>query len=552
MTVVAAPIDLSLASEEAWQEAEQRAALIRPLALMERCPRDRVVAAAGDLGLSVRQVYRLIKRCRAAGGALTALLRRKPTGGQGRSRLTTASEAILRQLIEDVYLERQRVPAETLVREIQRACAATHVEAPSASTIRRRLAQLSLKEQRKRGETGPVRPIVGVTPEPRYPLDLVQMDHTKVDLILVDAAERKPIGRPWITVGIDVFSRCIAGFHLSLEAPSSTSVGLCLTRMATDKASWLAGLDVEADWPTTGIPGVISVDNAREFHGQAFERGCAQHGIEIDWRPRGQPHFGGVVERVIGTLMALVHELPGTTFSNAAERGRYDSDKTACLTLAELERWLAVAIAKVYHLRPHEGLGGETPLARWRSGVEAMRAEGRTLSAAHDPTLFTIDFLPVAHRTLRRTGIVMDHVTYFSEVLKPWIAAQMPRRVLIRRDPRDLSRIHVLDPTDNSYLEVPYRDRSRPPITLWEHKLAVRRLREQRRTAVDEPSLFAAVEEMRGIEASAKTSTRSARRNQARRASLRVVEDAKVRPAPEASSAPIPLGPVAPFDVEEW
>lgn len=552
MTVVAAPIDLSLAPEEAWREAEQRAALVRPLALMERCPRDRVAAAAGDLGLSVRQVYRLIERCRAADGALTALLRRKPTGGQGRSRLATASEAILRQLIEDVYLERQRVPAETLVREVQRACAAAHVEAPSASTIRRRLAQLSLKEQRKRGEAGPVRPIVGATPEPRYPLDLVQMDHTKVDLILVDAVERKPIGRPWITVGIDVFSRCIAGFHLSLEAPSSTSVGLCLTRMATDKASWLTGLDVEADWPTTGIPAVISVDNAREFHGQAFERGCAQHEIEIDWRPRGQPHFGGVVERVVGTLMALVHGLPGTTFSNAAERGRYDSDKTACLTLAELERWLAVAIAKVYHLRPHEGLGGETPLARWRSGVEAMGAEGQTLSAAHDPKLFTIDFLPVAHRTLRRTGIVMDHVTYFSEALKPWIAAQTPRRVLIRRDPRDLSRIHVLDPTDNSYLEVPYRDRSRPPITLWEHKLAVRRLREQRRAAVDEPSLFAAVEEMRVIEASAKTSTRAARRNQARRASLRVVEDATIRPAPEPSSAPIPPGPVAPFDVEEW
>ncbi len=91
MTVVTASTDLSLAPEEAWQEAEQRAALIRPLALMEQCPRDRVVAAAGDLGLSVRQVYRLIKRCRAADGALTSLLRRKPTGGQGGSRLATGA-----------------------------------------------------------------------------------------------------------------------------------------------------------------------------------------------------------------------------------------------------------------------------------------------------------------------------------------------------------------------------------------------------------------------------------------------------------------------------
>ncbi len=54
--------------------------------------------------------------------------------------------------------------------------------------------------------------------------------------------------------------------------------------------------------------------------------------------------------------MGLVHVLPGTTFSNVGQRGSYDSDKAACLTLDELERWLAVAVDKYYHLRPHEGL----------------------------------------------------------------------------------------------------------------------------------------------------------------------------------------------------
>jgi putative transposase len=329
------------------------------------------------------------------------------------------------------------------------------------------------------------------------------MDHTQVDLILVDAVERKPIGRPWVTVAIDVFSRAIAGFHLSLEAPSAVSVGLCLTRVAADKTGWLAGLDVEADWPMTGKPGTISVDNAREFHSEAFKRGCAQHGITIDWRPRGQPHFGGIVERVIGTLMGLIHEAPGTTFSNPTERGKYDSDKTACLTLAELERWLAVAVSKVYHLRPYEGIGCETPLARWRAGVEALDQDDREFAAVADPRLFTIDFLPVAHRTLRRDGVVLDHITYFSEGLKPWIAAGSPRRLLVRRDPRDISRVFILDETDNSYLEVPYRDRSHPPISLWEHRLALRRLRDQRREAIDEAALFAAVAEMRDIEAEA-------------------------------------------------
>lgn len=557
MTVAANRIDLSLAPEDAWREAERRAALIRPLAGMGRCPSDRVAAAASDLGLSTRQVHRLIRRCRTADGALTALLPTPPDGGRGKARLAVESEAVMTRVIEETYLTRQRVRAETLVREVRRACAQEGVKAPAPSTIRRRLAALSLKDQRKRGETGPVRPIVGATPEAQFPLDLVQMDHTKVDLILVDAVDRKPIGRPWITVAIDVFSRAIAGFHLSLEAPSAVSVGLCLTRVATDKAAWLAGLDVEADWPMLGKPGTISVDNAREFHSEAFKRGCAQHGIDIDWRPRGQPHFGGIVERVIGTLMGLIHEAPGTTFSNTAERGKYDSDKTACLTLAELERWLAVAIAKVYHLRPHEGIGCETPLARWRAGIAALGNEGRELGAVADPRLFTIDFLPVAHRTLRRDGVVMDHITYFSEALKPWIAAGSPRRLLVRRDPRDLSRVFILDETDNSYLEVPYRDRSHPPISLWEHRLAQRRLRDQRREAIDEATLFAAVAEMRDIEAEAAGATRSARRNQARRAGLRVVDPTQEAPAPKLADQAVggeaPASePVTPFDVEPW
>ena len=212
--------------------------------------------------------------------------------------------------------------------------------------------------------------------QPRHPLDFLQVDHTPVDLILVDPVDREPIGRPWLTIAIDAYSRCIAGFHVSLEAPSAASVGLCLTHAAMDKASWLTLRGVEAEWPVAGKPHRLGVDNGPEFHSQAFERGCAQHGIAIEWRPPGQPHFGGIVERVIGTLMGLVHGLPGTTFSNVGQRGTYDSDKAACLTLEELERWLAVAIAKYYHLRPHAGLDSQLPLRRWQDGVVAFAAEG--------------------------------------------------------------------------------------------------------------------------------------------------------------------------------
>jgi putative transposase len=427
------------------------------------------------------------------------------------------------------------------------------LDPPSESTIRRRLKTLSLAEHRLRGEKHPeTKPIYGVTPVSDIPLDWLQIDHTPVDLIIVDPIDRSPIGRPWITVAIDVFSRCIAGFHLSLEAPSATSVGLCLTMVASDKVSWLQQRDIEARWPIVGKPCRLGVDNASEFHSAAFERGCAQHGITIEWRPPGLPHFGGVVERVIGTLMQLVHALPGTTFSNPTQRGDYDSDKNACLTLEELERWLAVAITKYYHLHPHEGMDDEIPLHRYEQGLQVLIAANKTIPIPRDPRTFLIDFLPVVRRSLQRDGITIDHITYYSNALRPWIQIRnQPVPLLIRRDPRDLSRIFVLDAEHNVYLEVPYRMLSRPAITLWEHKLARKRLREQRRTAVDEASLFAAIDEMREIERKAETLTRTARRNRTRRQMHSKPDSGSTQADTPAST--VDIGPVRPFeDIELW
>ena len=109
---------------------------------------------------------------------------------------------------------------------------------------------------------------------------------------------------------------------VTLEAPSATSVGLCLAHMVTDKRAWLERLGVEAAWPMSGKPPRLYVDNAAEFHSEALRRGCEQHGIGLPYRPKGRPHYGGIVERVIGTMMQLVHELPGTTFSNPAAARR--------------------------------------------------------------------------------------------------------------------------------------------------------------------------------------------------------------------------------------
>jgi putative transposase len=95
----------------------------------------------------------------------------------------------------------------------------------------------------------------------------------------------------------------------------------------------------------------IHCDNASEFHGSMLERACQNYGIALEWRPIERPHYGGHIERWMGTFATEIHALPGSTFSSPAERGDYDSEGRAVLSLSEFEQWLAEYITGVYHQR---------------------------------------------------------------------------------------------------------------------------------------------------------------------------------------------------------
>ena len=125
---------------------------------------------------------------------------------------------------------------------------------------------------------------------------------------------------------------------------------------------------------------------------------------------------------------------------------------------------------------------------------------------------------------------------------------------MIRRDPRDISRVWVLDPDDGTYLEVPYRTMSHPAVSVWEHRAAVERLRTLGRDQVDEDALFRTVEQMRSITESAAATTRKARRDTARRAAN--TDTPASRPSSAAQQCPpddTAATPADPFDViEHW
>lgn len=537
-----------------WERTKKISAVITPLADQARVGLAAVDEAASSLGISRRQVYVLLKRHREGTGLLSDLAPGHSSGGRGTWRLSDEVEGIIRDIVKKQFLTRQKRSLAAVYRDIVQTCRVRQLPVPARNTVELRIQALNPVEVgRRRGGPAAVRPLQsagGDVPPIDEILQQVQIDHTVIDVIVVDDRERQPIGRPYLTVAIDVCSRSLVGVVVTLEAPSAVSVGLCLAHAATDKRPWLESLGLDVPWPMSGKPRQLYLDNASEFKSEALRRGCEQHGIELAYRPPGRPHYGGIVERVIGTAMRQIHELPGTTFSNPVERGRYDSDRMATLTLRELERWLTLAVA-AYHGTVHRTLG-QTPAGRWADGVQQVGLP----AVVSNPTAFLVDFLPVVRRTLTRMGFVIDHVHYFSNALKPWISRRNTLTpFLIRRDPRDISRIWVLEPDGHSYIEVPYRTMANPSVSLWEHKRAVLRLHERGVMQVDEAALFRMVEQMRQITDTASKTTKRMRRDAQRRVFIKAAgrpPAQAVAPPPSAVGSPA-LVPAERFDeIEQW
>ncbi|MBV9180227.1 MAG: transposase [Acidobacteria bacterium] len=375
------------------------------------------------------------------------------------------------------------------------------------------------KRKGKKAAAAKYEPIKGHFPGADHPLSVVQIDHTQMDVVVVDEEHRQPIQRPWLTVVIDVFSRMVLGFAIYLEKPSAFTAGLAIAQAVLPKENWLADVGVQADWPCWGKMCKIHCDNAKEFRGTVIGRACEDHNMVVEHRPPREPRYGGHIERGFGTWLARARRLKGTTFSNVEQKGDYDSERRAVMTRAELEKWFTIYVAKVYANTFHNGIK-TTPLAKYKEGI--LGTDNRPGIGLPDriaePTAFMLDFMPFEERTIQEYGVVIDHIFFWDDALRPWIHACDPkdakraRKFIFRINPRDLREIYFRDPVSNTYVAIPYRDRTRPPVSHWEIQAAEKRLREAGYTRVDEPLIFAAVDEMHRVEQESELKTKKARR----------------------------------------
>ena len=510
--------DLISISDRDWRTAKNRLAVLQPL-LDRPSTRADYEAAAQKAGYNTATLYRWAAQYRKT-GELTSLLPTQRPGGAGKSRLNEEVELLIQDVIQNFYLTDQQASPASTVTEIHRRCIIAGLPKPAVGTVMLRINRITERERlhRRRGIKA-VRENFdyhqGSIPDAGWPLAMVEMDHTLLPVIIVDEVHRKSIRRAWITLAIDVYSRVCLGMYLTLDAPSAMSAGLCIAHALLPKQQWLSQLGMpDVQWPF-GMMEVLHMDNASEFRGQMIERACDAYDIDVHWRPAGQPQFGAHIERLMGTVSEGLKTVKGATFSGPKEKGEYDAEGNACMTLAELERWLVLLFA-AYHGSFHSGIK-TTPLAKWREG-QSRGVPVRSLDADR----VHVDFMPFEERTVQQYGILWD-VHYWHDALRPWIGVMDPknkrlkRKFIFRRDPRDISRIYFFDPELKRYIEIPYRDTSLPPASIWEWRSAQAALKAAGMAEVNEREVFGYLTQQRELESDASHKTKSARREAQRR-----------------------------------
>ena len=513
--------DIADYTDEEFKEIQEKYLAIQPL-LSNNITREEIEEHSEKIGVHYTTLYRWLKKYKST-GTLAGLLPRPSGRKKGETRLDYMVEEIMQKVIHTYYLTSQKPSIQAVIRKINIECKNREIKAPSKNTIRNRIHKLSEYEVlKKQGNRSTARTKFEPTPgkfTADYPMQLIEIDHTPVDIILVDDDKREPIGRPYLTVAIDIYSRMIVGYYLSLNPPSVTSVAICVTTSVLPKDKLLLDLDINSNWDIWGFPETIHVDNGADFRAEAIKEAGLVHGINIEFRPVGRSNFGGHIERVIGTLMNAVHEIPGTTFSNIQQKAEYDADKHSSMTFLEFERWLVTFITKVYHKRIHHGIN-TSPEQLLEQGIFGEDSPVGLPPKPSDPLSILIDFLPIFRRTVQKNGINIDGINYYDNLLRIKINVKdettgKKKQFICKRDPRDIKHIWFYDDSIQEYFKIPAADQSLPNLTLWEYDVLKKHLRDNGARDINTGQIIEAYEELhKQIEDSSHKSKKARRAKQ--------------------------------------
>src|ERR1044072_7482557 len=405
-----------------------------------------------------------------------------------------AVDRIIEEVINEHYLQRTRPTAQAtydlikarIVEENQFRNNDDKLPIPHRNTLYRKINQLDSYEKDKARFSKRIADLrhkvnkQGI--RPMRPLERVEIDDTKLDLFVVDEKTNLPIGRPWLMLAICVYTKMILGYYLSFVKPSYLSAMQTLLHSIRPKTYVRERYpEIVHTWDTYGLPELVVVDNAKQYYSASFDEACLQLGIITQYAPVKTPYYKPSIERMFGTLNTrLLHQLPGTTFSNVSEKWDYDPKKHALISMSNLERVIHNWIIDVYHRSHHRGID-DVPARRWEIGTKSF-PPALPFNAGELEVLLG----HVEHRVISPSGIDLFGLYYNDPCLTALRGGKKGDKFKVKYDPTDISLVHVYDKKSNRYLPVPAVDQDYTKgLSLWQHRVIKREARANVKDYVD-------------------------------------------------------------------
>ena len=394
-------------------------------------------------GRTLRRLLKKVTLARAAGtDELVALIPRTRDRGNRSSRLTLEQNNLIDQVIREEHLSSRSPNKRSCYRKLLDLAAQKGIKAPSYPTLINRIKALpqSVSDRARQGKRVAyqnadfITVLYAETPiHGSRPFQYVHMDHTQLDIELVCSRTGKNLGRPWLSLAIDAFTRRILGFYLSFDPPSYRSNMMLLRDIVRRHHR---------------LPQMIVVDNGADFRCENFELFAKLMGIHLRYRPAGQPRFGAVLERLFGSLHSeYIHNLAGNTKATKVIRqttGKFLPSRLAEWHLEALFYGIQYWAMEYYDQHDHPALDLTPREAFARGMAQSGERNHRIVTLSKDFMILTCPFVDRrgSRKVDRQRGIKVNDRYYYwcPEFKDPKIAGQ---RVPVRYDPWDASTVYV-------------------------------------------------------------------------------------------------------------
>ena len=418
---------LSQASEADLQTATHRSGLISQYVESGVLPASDVAPA--------RTFFRwlgLYRKAEAAyGTGFMGLLPQSSGRGNRTAKLPETSRRLMQESIEaDYETLKQKTKYASWIR-LKGMCEAQSAPIPSYKTFclavdKRSVFNQTLKRKGRRAsyQVATFHWDLDLT-TPRHgdrPFEIAHIDHTELDLECVAGAGHR-LGRPWLTLLTDAFSRRTLAFYLTFDPPSYRSCMMTLR---------------ECVRRFSRFPQILVVDGGREFESTYFETLLARYQCTKKTRPPAQPRFGSTCERLFGTTNTqFIHNLRGNTQITRNVRQvtkSVDPKGLAIWPLPELHGRLSGYLYEIQDTFLHPALG-QTPREAFRIGMASGGARIHRMVAYNEE--FMILTLPTTAKGTAKVmvsrGVKINHIYYWCDSFRQVEGEIVP----VRYDPFD-------------------------------------------------------------------------------------------------------------------